>query len=213
MATLRGIIAMIVFFMISTYLPIFTDEYLARFQLIDLSALPVFGQVLIGLLFYELVLYFYHRAMHASNFLWRIFHQMHHSSERLDIPSTFYFSPMDMIGFTILGSLVFALIMGLSAQAITIVILSLNFLAMFQHANIATPVWIGYFIQRPEQHSIHHERGVHKYNYSDFPVYDLIFGTFANPHDFQRETGFYDGGSNRIVDMMLFRDLNNKKSA
>ena len=118
-----------------------------------------------------------------------------------------------MIGFTILGSLVFALIMGLSAKAITIVILSLNFLAMFQHANIATPVWMGYFIQRPEQHSIHHERGVHKYNYSDFPVYDLIFGTFANPNDFQRKTGFYDGGSNKIIDMILFKDLNDKKSA
>ena len=68
MATLRGIIAMVIFFMISTYLPIFTDEYLARFQLINLSDLPVFAQVMIGLLFYELVLYFYHRGMHASNF-------------------------------------------------------------------------------------------------------------------------------------------------
>lgn len=132
---------------------------------------------------------------------------MHHSSERMDIPSTFYFSPVDMIGFTIMGSIVFALLIGVSAPAITAIILSLNFLSMFQHANISTPQWLGYFIQRPEQHAIHHEQGVHKYNYSDFPIYDWMFGTFNNPKGFNRETGFYNGASNRIKDMMLFRDV------
>jgi sterol desaturase/sphingolipid hydroxylase (fatty acid hydroxylase superfamily) len=36
-----------------------------------------------------------------SNILWRIFHQMHHSAERLDTYGAFYFSPYDMIGFYI----------------------------------------------------------------------------------------------------------------
>ena len=145
--------------------------------------------------------------MHKSDRLWKIFHQMHHSAEKLDIPSAFYFSPMDMIGFTLLGSLVFALIMGVSPAAATVVILSLNFLSIFQHANIKTPVWLGYFIQRPEQHAIHHARGVHGYNYSDFPVYDLLFGTFRNPKDYQGQYGFYDGGSAKVMDMLRFKDI------
>ena len=132
---------------------------------------------------------------------------MHHSAEKLDIPSAFYFSPMDMIGFTILGSLVFALIIGVDPTAATVIILGLNFLSIFQHANISTPQWLGYIIQRPEQHAVHHSRGVHAYNYSDFPVYDLIFGTFNNPKDFQGEYGFYDGASARVMDMMLFKDV------
>ena len=146
--------------------------------------------------------------MHKSDRLWKIFHQMHHSSERMDIPSTFYFSPMDMIGFTLLGSIVFALVMGVSPQAITLVILSLNFLSIFQHANISTPKWLGYFIQRPEQHAVHHERGVHKYNYSDFPIYDLLFGTFSNPKTHDKACGFFDGASNQIWEMLTFKDLN-----
>lgn len=209
-ATPRGIAFFAIFFYLSSYLPILTDGYLAKYQLLDLSALNTGVQVMIGLLAYQLVLYCWHRAMHRSNILWRVFHQMHHSSEKLDIPSTFYFSPMDMIGFTLLGSLCFALLMGLSPSAITVVILSLNFLSIFQHANIKTPIWLGYFIQRPEQHAIHHQRGVHQYNYADFPVYDLLFGTFRNPQDFQGEHGFYDGASAQVLDMIAFKDLDKR---
>ena len=31
-------------------------------------------------------------------------------------------------------------------------------MAMFQHANIRTPRWIGYVVQRPESHAVHHGR-------------------------------------------------------
>ena len=209
-STLRGVGALVTFFLLSTYLPLLTDEYLAQFQLMDLSYLSVGFQVLIGLVVYEFMLYVWHRTMHSSDTLWKSFHQMHHSSEKMDTPSAYYLSPLDMIGFTLLGSLVFALIVGLSPSAITAVILSLNFLSIFQHANIKTPTWMGYIIQRPEQHALHHERGVHKYNYSDFPVFDMIFGTFKNPKDHQGQYGFYDGGSARIMDMIMFKDLNRK---
>ena len=211
-ATLRGLIGFAVFFYLSSYLPLFTDAFLASFQLFTLTDLPLFIQVLIGLFLYELALYAWHFAMHKSDSLWRIFHQMHHSAEKLDIPSAFYFSPMDMIGFTLLGSIVFALIIGIDPSAATIVILTLNFLSLLQHANIKTPIWLGYIVQRPEQHAIHHARGVHGYNYSDFPVYDMIFGTFQNPRDYQGEYGFYEGGSAKVLDMISFRDINSEST-
>lgn len=208
-ATLRGLVAFGVFFYLSSYLPILTDEYLASFQLVNLSTLPLYAQIGIGLFFYQFMLYLWHWSMHKSDTLWKIFHQMHHSSEKLDIPSTFYFSPMDMIGFTLLGSIVFALVMGVDPTAATIIILTLNFLSMFQHANIKTPMWLGYIIQRPEQHAVHHARGVHRYNFSDFPVYDLTFGTFKNPNDYQGEYGFFQDGSAKVTEMLTFRDINN----
>lgn len=206
-ATLRGLLAFAFFLGIGSYLPLLTDEYLASYQIFNLNERSLAAQIIIGLLVYQGMLYVWHRTMHTFHPLWRVFHQMHHSAEKLDIPSTFYFSPMDMLGFTLLGSLVFALLIGLSPEAATIVILSLYFLSIFQHANIKTPVWLGYFIQRPEQHAIHHSRGVHGFNYADFPIFDLVFGTFKNPKDYQGQYGFYDGASAQVMDMLVFKDV------
>lgn len=209
---IKGIIAFMLFFFISSYLPFTIDPYLARFTLFDLSSLGTAWGVLTGILLYELGIYGYHRMVHSNNFLWRSFHQIHHSAERLDTFGAFYFSPLDMIGFTVLGSVCFTLIMNLPPQSITILILSINFFSMFQHANIRTPRWIGYFIQRPESHSIHHGKGIHSFNYSDLPVFDIIFGTFQNPEKFENETGLFHGASARILEMLSFKDLTKRRS-
>ncbi len=125
---LRGLTMFAVFFYLSTYLPLLMDQYLIQYLLMDLSEVSTLTGALIGVLLYEFGVYFWHRLMHNSTILWRVFHQMHHSVERIDIPSSFYFSPLDMIGFTVLGSLCFALIVGLSPQAITITLLTTTFL-------------------------------------------------------------------------------------
>ena len=54
--------------------------------------------------------------------------------------------------------------------------------AMVQHLNVATPRWLSLFFQRPEAHGLHHERGVHYRNFADLPLWDRVFGTYANPH-------------------------------
>ena len=59
--------------------------------------------------------------------------------------------------------------------------------------------------QRPESHNLHHERGVHARNYGDLPLFDMIFGTFANPRAADNQVGFYDGGSARVREMLLGR--------
>jgi len=205
---LRGLTAFVVFFYLSTYLPLLWDQHLARFQLFDLTGLGTVGGVMTGLLVYELGAYWWHRTMHGSNALWLGLHQMHHSAERLDTFGTFWFSPLDMIGWTLFGSLSLVLVVGVTPEVATILLLAITFLAIFQHANIRTPRWLGYLIQRPESHTIHHGRGLHQYNYSDLPVFDMLFGTFRNPRGFEGETGFYPGASKRVADMLLFRDLN-----
>ena len=116
---LRGMTAFAVFFFLSSYLPIFWDEYLAQFQIFDLSSFGVLGGTALGLIIYEFGLYIWHWAMHKYDILWKVFHQMHHSAERMDTYGAFYFSPMDMIGFTFMGSLCFTIIAGLDPQAVT----------------------------------------------------------------------------------------------
>lgn len=204
---LRGLVCFAVFFYLSTYLPLVWDRHLAAFQLLDLTGLGTFAGALAGLLVHELGTYCWHRCLHGFDVLWRGLHQMHHSAERLDTFGAFWFSIPDMIGWTALSSLMLVLVVGVNPQAATIVLLTVHFATILQHANVRTPRWIGYFIQRPEMHSVHHGRGVHRHNYASLPVFDLLFGTFRNPATFAPETGFYDGASSRVLDMHLFRDV------
>ena len=204
---LMGLAAFIVYFFVSSYLPLLWTGQLARFQLFDLTGLGTWRGALVGLLVYEFGVYAWHRTMHNSSVLWRLFHQMHHSAERVDTFGAFWFSPLDMAGWTLLSSLALTLVVGITAEATTVVLLATTLLAVFQHANVRTPQWLGYLVQRPESHSHHHERGVHARNYSDLPVFDLLLGTFHNPRGFAPAAGFYDGASARIIDMLLTRDV------
>ncbi len=204
-----GIIAFIIYFFLSSYLPLIWNDYLATFRIFDLTFLGDYWGALVALLLYELGVYFWHRSMHKSDLLWRVFHQMHHSAERVDTYGTFFFSPMDMIGFTLLTSLAMVWVGGFTAQATIYALYGATFLAVIQHTNIRTSQWLGYIFQRPESHSIHHAKGVHAYNYSDLPLFDILFGTFRNPKEFAVDTGFYDGASRKIKSMVLFRNIYN----
>jgi sterol desaturase/sphingolipid hydroxylase (fatty acid hydroxylase superfamily) len=203
----RGLIAFAVYFFLSSYLPLLWSEELARFRLVDLTALGTAGGAVVGLVIYEAGVYFWHRSMHGSDVLWRTFHQMHHSAERIDTYGAFWFSPFDMIGWTALSSLCLTLLVGITPEAATYVLYATTFLGVFQHANIRTPRWLGYIVQRPESHSHHHGRGVHAKNYSDLPVFDLLFGTLNNPRGFSSEAGFWHGASSRVWDMVRLRDV------
>ncbi len=204
---IKGISSYVIFLLLSAYLPLAYAEWLPTSSFINLSNINPAIAAIAGILVYEFGLYGWHRAMHAKKHLWRVFHQIHHSAERIDTYGAFYFSPMDMIGFTVLGTLAVSVLVGLPPASTTIFLLVTNFFNVFQHANIRTPTWLGYIIQRPESHSIHHQKGVHAYNYSDLPLFDILFGTFRNPSQFAEETGFFPGASSRIKEMLRFKDI------
>ncbi|WP_129794113.1 sterol desaturase family protein [Sphingosinicella sp. CPCC 101087] len=204
---LKGSAFMLLYFAVATVAPLMWDGWLGEHRLLAADTLPLWTQVAGGFLALQLGIYAWHRTMHNVPFLWRWFHQMHHSAERVDIWGAFYFHPLDMLGWTLLGSLCLVLGFGISAEAAIFVAVAATFCSMFQHANIRTPRWIGYFVTRPESHSLHHERGVHARNYGDIPLFDILFGTFANPERFEGEAGFYDGGSKRIGAMLAGRPI------
>lgn len=202
-----GTASTLLYFVIATYAPFLWDAWLGSHQLFQADTLPFWAQVIIGFLLIELAIYVWHRAMHSFDPLWRLTHQMHHSAERVDIWGAYYFHPLDMVGWALLGSLCLVWIVGLTPEAtLTVSILS-TIPAMFQHTNIRTPHWLGYIVQRPESHSIHHERGVHAFNYGDIPLYDLIFGTFRNPRDWEGQAGFHDGSTEQVAPMLVFRKI------
>ncbi len=204
---LKGLAFTLLYFALATYAPVFWDGWLGQYRLFAADTLPLWQQLLGGFFALELGIYVWHRTMHNVPFLWRWFHQMHHSPERVDIWGALYFHPFDTLGFTMVGSLALVVGFGISAEAAIIINIVATFMALFQHVNVRTPHWAGYLIQRPESHNLHHERGVHARNYGDLPLFDMIFGTFANPREVDNEVGFYEGGSNRVGAMLIGREI------
>ena len=204
---LRGLGFFVVSIALYAVLPFVWDDWLSQYRLFDLTGLGTIGGAVVGLLAVQFVSYWWHRAMHRSSFLFRVFHQIHHSAERIDVWSAFHFHPLDVAGFAFAGSLALSLGVGVTPEAAAIASAAGTFLAFFSHANIRTPVWLGYLVQRPENHALHHQHGVHAHNYGDIALWDLLFGTFRNPASFEGAAGYYDGASARLGDMLLGRDV------
>jgi sterol desaturase/sphingolipid hydroxylase (fatty acid hydroxylase superfamily) len=204
---LIGLAAGAVYMTISTLAPFLWDYWLGAHRLFDLTAQPLWLQATLGLLVYEITMYWQHRTLHRSDFLWRHLHQTHHSAERVDIWGVFYFHPLDMLGWTLHGSLALVWIVGVAPEAALIVLVVATFLTMFQHANLRTPRWLGWFIARPEMHAVHHERDVHAFNYCDLPVIDMIFGTWRNPRTWEGQAGLVDGGTKRFGALLVGKPL------
>ncbi|HST37082.1 MAG TPA: sterol desaturase family protein, partial [Allosphingosinicella sp.] len=204
---LMGITSFVLYYAIATFAPFLWDVWLGAHQLFDLSGLHFLLQVVIGFLVLEFGIYFWHRTMHSWDPLWRATHQMHHAAERVDIWGAYYFHPLDMVGWALLGSLCLVGIVGLTPEATLVVAILTTIPAMFQHTNIRTPHWLGYIVQRPESHLIHHQRGVHAYNYGDIPLPDMLFGTFRNPREWRGENGFHHGSTQQIGELLRFRKI------
>ena len=204
---LRATVVTVATFFIAGYVALFWGTLLGDFHLLDGSGLGTWAGAIVGVLVYEFFHYWYHRAAHKFDWLWRAGHQMHHSAESLDAFGAYYLHPLDTVNFTSISSLVFFPLLGLTVEAGVIGAFFLTFNAMFQHMSFRTPRWLGYVVQRPESHSVHHGKGIHRYNYSDLPIYDMMFGTFRNPEAYRREQGFYQGASERIPEMLAFRDV------
>lgn len=198
-----GVVSAILYFTIATLAPYLWDEWLGAHRLADLTALPLWAQIAIGFVLLEFGIYAWHRTMHNTP-VWRV-HQLHHSAERVDIWGAFWFHPLDMAGWAFLGSLCLVWIVGVSADAALVISLISTFASMFQHTNIRTPHWLGYIVTRPESHSVHHQRGVHAYNYGDVPWFDMVFGTFRNPRAFEEPVGFHEGASKQLAPMLAGR--------
>jgi sterol desaturase/sphingolipid hydroxylase (fatty acid hydroxylase superfamily) len=153
------------------------------------------------------VFYWWHRWRHESDFLWRTLHQIHHSAQRIEVITSFYKHPVEMIINSIIGSLLVYTLLGLSVEAGSIYTLFTAVGEFFYHTNVRSPRWVGYLFQRPEMHRIHHEYGRHRNNYGDLVWWDLLFGTYENPTEFRSRCGFDDDKEQRLGEMLAFRDV------
>jgi sterol desaturase/sphingolipid hydroxylase (fatty acid hydroxylase superfamily) len=184
------------------------ERWLSGRSLLQLSA--SLGPVAAGAIAYVVatfVFYWWHRLRHESDFFWRGFHQIHHSPQRLEVITSFYKHPLEMVANSVIGSVLVYSLLGLSFEAGAIYTACTALGEFFYHTNVTTPRWVGFVFQRPEMHRIHHEHGRHRSNYGDMPWWDMLFGSYENPRTFDATCGFDDAREQRLGEMLRWRDV------
>lgn len=184
------------------------EKWMSSFSLFQVSESlhPISG----GLFAYfvaTFIFYWWHRVRHETDFLWVSFHQIHHSPQRLEVITSFYKHPGEMIVNSIIGSMLVYAILGLSVEAAAVYTLCAAVGEFFYHTNVKTPQWIGYFFQRPEMHRIHHQKDRHLNNYGDIVWWDMIFGTYENPKTWNDKCGFDTDLEEKLPSMLRYQDV------
>lgn len=168
------------------------NRWFARYSIFPGAKLHPATGALIGYVVITFVFYWWHVARHRSDFLWRWFHQIHHSPKRLEVLTAFYKHPVEILFNSVLSSAILYLLLGLDQKTAGLSVALTAIGELFYHWNVKTPHWLGFIFQRPESHCIHHQDGVHDYNYSDLPIWDMLFGTFRNPRNWNAQCGLGD---------------------
>lgn len=156
------------------------------------------------------VFYWWHRLRHRRG-LWQVFHQIHHSASRIEILTSFYKHPVEILANTIIATIILFPILGVSLMASFWYNLFAATGEYFYHANVRTPNWLRFFVQTPELHSIHHQYNSHSHNFSDIPIWDRLFGTYKDTTEFTERCGFFDGGEQKIAEMLVFADIHKNR--
>lgn len=165
---------------------------------------PVVGGLIIYLI-YTFINYWWHRARHANQWLWRGFHQIHHSTHQLSTLTAFYAHPLDYFSTFFIINAMCLWVFGLDFATTSWATVITGLFEVWEHTNIRTPRWLGYFVVRPEMHRVHHELLHHRKNYG-IPIWDALFGTYENSLR-DVECGFEDGLEERLGDMLCCKDV------
>lgn len=184
------------------------EKWLSEYSFFNLSAwLPEWAAGLFAYFIATFVFYWWHRWRHENDWLWRGFHQIHHSPQRLEVITSFYKHPGEMIANSIIGSVLVYTVLGLHVEAAAVYTACTALGEFFYHTNVRTPQWIGYIFQRPEMHRIHYEYERHKNNYGDIVWWDMLFGTYENPPKWDGVCGFDDAKEQALFAMLAYRDV------
>ncbi|MDB5919159.1 MAG: hypothetical protein JWR40_3393 [Massilia sp.] len=188
------------------------ERWLATWSIFKLSAhLSPLASGAVAYFLATFVFYWWHRLRHERDFLWLAFHQIHHSPRRLEVITSFYKHPVEMVVNSIIGSALVYSILGLSLEGAAMYTFFTAIGEFFYHTNVRTPRWVGFVFQRPEMHRIHHQHGRHKNNYGDITWWDMLFGTYENPKEWTHTCGFDADKEEQVGPMLAFRDVHKVK--
>lgn len=143
---------------------------------------PPLLQIVEGVLLADLAVYWFHRACHRFDVLWR-FHAVHHSAPEVDWLAAHREHPLDGL-FTQAALNAPLLLLGVPLSWLAGLIAFRGLWAIFVHSNVRLPLGpVLYLFGAPQLHRWHHaRRGMSKHNFANLaPYLDLLFGTFHRP--------------------------------
>jgi sterol desaturase/sphingolipid hydroxylase (fatty acid hydroxylase superfamily) len=154
-----------------------------QWKIADLSHLPLWFQILVGILSAEFLFYWIHRACHENKFLWKI-HARHHSVKRVYWMNSGTLNPVDMI-FNFAGyTLPFALLT-MNPEALEYTLYFTAVTGLLEHANVDFSAGVlNYIFNTAELHRWHHSVVVDESqkNYGKaLSIWDLAFGSYYLP--------------------------------
>ena len=112
---------------IGTVLPLYLPlDWMAEHRWLEGTRLGVIGGAVVGFIVLEAFVYAWHRASHTFSPMWRLFHQLHHSPLRVDIPGALLFHPTEIVVYTLIPLMVTVIVLGLDPLAAAITGKKLN---------------------------------------------------------------------------------------
>jgi len=129
-----------------------------RFGLLNLVPMPRPARVALGFLLMDLTFYYWHRANHAVELLWR-FHNVHHVDPDLDVSTSFRFHFVEVLYSAAFRAVQVSLI-GTSLLIYALYEMVFQICTMFHHSNLRLPIrlerWLNKVFVTPRMHGIHH---------------------------------------------------------
>jgi sterol desaturase/sphingolipid hydroxylase (fatty acid hydroxylase superfamily) len=161
--------------------------------LVRLLSLPGTAKLVLAFILFDIWMYFWHRANHRIEFLWR-FHRAHHSDIEMDTTTALRFHPGELVLSTFFR-LPVVILLGMSFTQLIFFETLLNLSTLFHHSNLAVPEkWdrlLRVVIVTPNMHRVHHsvERFETDSNFTSLlSVWDRLYRTFGTREDTQSIT-------------------------
>ena len=146
------------------------------------SSQPLWAQVVEVVVAGDVLVYWFHRACHRYDVLWR-FHAVHHSTEELDWLAAHREHPLD--GFlTQLCQNLPAIVVGLRLDVLGPLAVLRGGWGIFIHSNTRVRLGpLGLLLGAPELHHFHHARVARSgHNFANLaPWLDVVFRTYLRP--------------------------------
>jgi len=157
--------------------------------LIDLSALPMWAQLIIFFIVLDFVQWLTHVALHRFEWMWR-FHKVHHSVEEMGFAAHLRYHWMENVLYKPLKTFGVMILGGFEPQQAYIVHFIAISIGHLNHSNVhITYGPLKYIFNNPVMHLWHHvydlPKGVkHGLNYGiSLSIWDYIFRTAVIPKD------------------------------
>ncbi|MBF0620649.1 MAG: sterol desaturase family protein [Magnetococcales bacterium] len=152
--------------------------------ILNTVSLPHWLEIVLAVVVFDLAIYLQHLMFHAVPILWRL-HMVHHADPDVDVTTGTRFHPIEII-LSLFIKLVMIYLLGPPLVAVLAFEIILNALAMFNHGNIALPLWLDRLLRlllvTPDVHRVHHSILAEETNSNfgfNLSIWDRLFGTYC----------------------------------